>query len=109
MLSIYCTTSLIFISNFRLLVLQFYHIFDFFLVPLHFNIIFPEACTSILLLLVCSLVPEVCGVYSIIAVCCLEHTILYGHCFHFHYCQIYNLKYRRKKICAFITVVSSYT
>ena len=50
MLSIYCTTSLIFISNFRLLVLQFYHIFDFFLVPLHFNIIFPEACTKILLL-----------------------------------------------------------
>ena len=60
MLSIYCTTSLIFISNFRLLVLQFYHIFDFFLVPLHFNIIFPEVCTKILLVSACSLIPGVC-------------------------------------------------
>ena len=98
MLSIYCTTSLIFISNFRLLVLQFYHIFDFFLVPLHFNIIFPEACTKILLLLVYSLIPALCGVYSIVAVCSLEHTMLYRHCFHFHHRRLLFFSNRSKKI-----------
>ena len=68
-------TRLIFISNFRLLVQRFCHILTNFLVALHLNIISPQACAKILLLSVCSLVPEVCGVYSIIAVCTLEHTM----------------------------------
>ena len=48
---------------------QFCCIFDFFLVALHLHRIFPEACTKILLLLVYSLVPVLCGVYSIVAMC----------------------------------------
>ena len=54
---------------------QLCFIFDFFLVALHLNIIFPEACTKILLLLVYSLVPVLCGVYSIVAMCIVWHTI----------------------------------
>ena len=71
-------TRLIFISNFRLLVQRFCHILTNFLVALHLNIIFPRACTKILLLSVCSLVPEVCGVYSIVAVCTIWHVMPYG-------------------------------
>ena len=65
------------------LVQRFYHILTFFGVALHLNKIFPEAFTKILLLLVYSLVPALCGVYSIIAVCIFEHSLLYGHWLYF--------------------------
>ena len=38
-----------------------------------------------MLLSVCLLIPEVYGVYSIIMVCSLEHTILYRQYFHVHH------------------------
>ena len=70
------TSSLIFISNLRqlLLVQRCYHIWTFFyLVALYLNIIFLLASTEILLLSVSLLVTMVCGVYSIVAVYRLQN------------------------------------
>ena len=80
--------SLIYFAETRLVLFNInpaiFVLLTFFYQYLRLNIIFPQACPKILLLSVCSLVPEVCGVYSIVAVCSLEqkyHVIECGHVF----------------------------
>ena len=49
---------------------------------------FPQAYFKILLLSVSLLVPALCDIYLIVAVCNLVHTMIYGHCFYFRHSQI---------------------
>ena len=67
---------------------QLCFIFDFFLVALHLHRIFPQVCTKILLLSASLLVPAVCGVYSIVAMCSVYPAMPYEQCFDFHHRQM---------------------
>ena len=63
--------------------------------------IFPEVCTKILLLSGYSLVPALCGIYSSVTMCRVEHTMSYGQCFYFHHHQILFLNSKQNQF--FIT------
>ena len=75
-------------TNFTFLVSNFALFLTFFLVALHLHRIFPQVCTKILLLSASLLVPAVCGVYSIVAMCSVYPAMPYEQCFDFHHRQM---------------------